>query len=92
VGLIAIRHARGISVLGLGLGAAVLLHFVWDYVALVTPVTTDDPSYALPRCAIMGVGLVAYGWLVAQFSKISRAHVDPESRARLWGWPFVRGS
>lgn len=90
VGLLVVGHPRRRLVLGLGIGAAILLHFVWDYVALVSPVTTDDPTYAVVRCAIMGLGLGGFGWLVAQLSRLSRAHVDPGSISRLWGWPFVR--
>lgn len=90
VGLMVVGHASRYTVLAFGFGAAVLLHFVWDYVALVTPINTDDLSYVLVRCAVMAGGLVAYGWIVAQFSRLSREYVDPDSKARLWGWPFVR--
>ena len=74
--------------------AAVLLHFVWDLIALPANDIrgTGAPAaptrgHSLAAIAVMLAGLVVYGSLVAAGSRFSRRAFAPGAPG-LWGWPF----
>ena len=70
--------------------AALLLHFLWDWIALGA---LDDASLSPPRTvaamALMLSGIVFYGALVLAGSTKSKRMFAPAARAKLWGWPFT---
>ncbi len=69
-------------------GAAIALHFSWDWVSLATDGTTLSKGLALVAAAIMLAGIGIYGALVVVGSRLSRARFAPGSARGLWGFPF----
>ncbi len=70
-------------------GAAVLLHFLWDIVAV--PINRDavsTQSSTFFSFLLMVAGLLMYGGCVVLASRCSRSVLDPGSDRRLTGWPF----
>lgn len=74
-----------------GLAAAVGLHFGWDGIVLSqSPGTRLGAVATAAGVALMLVSVALYGRLVALASARSRRELAPQSRLRLWGWPFDR--
>jgi RsiW-degrading membrane proteinase PrsW (M82 family) len=68
--------------------AAVLLHFSWDWIALLSDGRSLSPKLTVLASAVMLAGLATYGSLVVLGSTLSRARFAPSSPKRLWGFPF----
>jgi RsiW-degrading membrane proteinase PrsW (M82 family) len=66
------------------------LHFLWDWIAFSASRAGDIAAWqTVAAVSIMVGGMIFYGALVTRASAWSRAMFAPESRRRLWGWPFV---
>lgn len=76
--------------MALGLGAALALHFLWDWIALWAAPPGARAWQVAGALALMLTGLLAYAAAVVYASEQSRRRFAPASRARLWGWPFSR--
>jgi hypothetical protein len=91
VGLAAVHRRSWPVALAGGLGAAVGLHFAWDWLALSVADARDiGPRHSLAGVAIMVGGLALYGVLTALGSEWSHRLFAPGRPALLWGWPFNR--
>jgi RsiW-degrading membrane proteinase PrsW (M82 family) len=75
-------------VFGLSFSAAVLLHFSWDWIALLSDGRSLSPRLSILASAVMLAGLGTYGSLVSLGSRRSRSLFAPSSPKRLWGFPF----
>ncbi len=77
--------------LAVGLGAAIGLHFGWDWLSMSA---TDEgvlgPGHTLLAVALMLGGLGLYAALTALGSGWSHRLFAPERPETLWGWPFDR--
>jgi RsiW-degrading membrane proteinase PrsW (M82 family) len=70
--------------LGLGLLAALSLHFGWDFLALrAEPLRAGPSRQALLGAALMLAGMLLYGRLVVVASRWSRRFFSPESTRAL---------
>jgi RsiW-degrading membrane proteinase PrsW (M82 family) len=69
-------------------GAAIALHFSWDWVSLATDGTTLSTGLTFVAAVIMLAGIGIYGTLVVVGSRLSRATFAPGSARSLWGFPF----
>jgi RsiW-degrading membrane proteinase PrsW (M82 family) len=75
--------------LGRSFAAAVLLHFLWDWIALSSPEGASlSPALTVAGVAVMSAGILFYGTLVELGSRLSRERFDPRAETSLWGWPF----
>jgi RsiW-degrading membrane proteinase PrsW (M82 family) len=89
VGMAATRLPGWPAVLARSFGIALALHFAWDWIALASP---DGESLPAPRAflaiGVMLAGVLAYGWLVVQGTRLSKVRFAKASARSLWGWPF----
>jgi RsiW-degrading membrane proteinase PrsW (M82 family) len=85
-------HCRGGHVaLVACLGAAIALHFGWDWIALdVEARGAPDVAHAAAGMLLMSSGLLLYGALTAAAARWSHDLFAPKSPFALWGWPFDR--
>ncbi len=90
VGLACARARLWALALVLSWSAALLLHFLWDWIALWQPPQELRAWQAIGAAALMLAGLGLYGVLVHEGSARSRRVFARNSRATLWGWPFRR--
>jgi len=67
--------------------AAFLLHFLWDWISLDAASLTSLQTVA--SIGLMLFGMLFYGSLVVEGSKLSKQMFAPRSSAMLWGWPFT---
>jgi RsiW-degrading membrane proteinase PrsW (M82 family) len=89
LGMARMRMKRWPSALVLCFGAAVGMHFAWDWDALAAEdVVSPWRTGALVLLVLSGLGL--YGALVELGCGWSRQVFAPGSAERLWGWPFRR--
>lgn len=89
IGAARVRLAFWPRALGRSFAAAVLLHFLWDWVALGSPEgATLGPWLTLAAVAVMSAGMLLYGMLVELGSRLSRDYFAPSEVRSLWGWPF----
>jgi RsiW-degrading membrane proteinase PrsW (M82 family) len=73
------------------LGTAAALHMLWDLIAFdARDLGRMMPGHQAGAVALMLAGMVIYGGMVVAASGMSRRTLDPASRRRLLGWPFVR--
>jgi RsiW-degrading membrane proteinase PrsW (M82 family) len=74
----------------LSFGAALALHFSWDWVSLRTDGSALSPRWTAFAVGILLSGIAIYGSLVVLGSRLSRARFSPSSARSLWGFPFKR--
>jgi len=85
------RPGRSAAFAVVGLAVVCALHFGWDALVLSLPAGAAPAAFqALAGIALMLTSLALYGRLVAVASARSRQQFAPDSRRRLWGWPFDR--
>jgi hypothetical protein len=72
----------------LSFSIAILVHFSWDWIALLSDGRSLSPRLSILAAAVMLAGLGAYGSLVSLGSRLSRSLFAPSSPKRLWGFPF----
>lgn len=88
VGLFVGRHpTRWIVLLGCVL-ASIMLHFLWDLVAIEQ--TQALSWHSLAAVVIMIAGLALFGWLVTRAAALAHAHFKPAHHRRLFGWPLSK--
>jgi len=87
VGLYVTRHRLRHVVLPACLVLAIVLHFLWNLIA----VNQREPSLrdGVLGSAILICGCVVYGSLIIWSGKLAREHFRAEDHHRLWGWPFT---
>jgi RsiW-degrading membrane proteinase PrsW (M82 family) len=91
VGIARARLAGWPRALGRSFAAAVLLHFLWDWVALSSAGGASlSPMLTFAGVVIMTGGMLLFGVRVELASRLSREQFDPGSTRTLWGWPFAR--
>jgi RsiW-degrading membrane proteinase PrsW (M82 family) len=82
------RHGGGRPWIPIAAGCLLvgtLIHFLWDYVALVSATQVGAERWAVPASvAVMVASIVVFGLLVVAGSRQSRAVFAPESAARVW--------
>jgi len=65
------------------------LHFLWDVLALATDVRPDfSEAQTTAAIALILFGMLFYGSLVLEGSRLSKSMFAPTSEESLWGWPF----
>ncbi|HEY7820502.1 MAG TPA: PrsW family glutamic-type intramembrane protease, partial [Vicinamibacteria bacterium] len=88
VGWARLRSTGWRRALVLSITAAVLFHFSWDWIALLSDGRSLSPKLTVLASAVMLAGLATYGSLVVLGSTLSRSLFAPSSPKRLWGFPF----
>ena len=67
----------------------VVWHFAWDWIAFTGQARGSMSVWeTMAGVALMLMGMLMYGALVARGSGHSRAAFAPGSTRRVWGWPF----
>ena len=85
VGMAVIRKRGWPLVLAGGLAVSMLIHFLWDVIALTVRGRDEmDPKLSLASTGLMLTGMLVYGILVTIGSRWSREVFDPTSERRLW--------
>lgn len=75
------------------LAAAMAVHLLWDLIAFdARDLGRMTRGHQAGAVLLMVAGLAIYGGMVGAASGMSRRAMDPTSRRRLLGWPFVRES
>jgi RsiW-degrading membrane proteinase PrsW (M82 family) len=88
VGLYTIAHRGRHAALLAALAGSMLLHYLWDVLALgqIEP----NRRTSVVACMLMLSGLFAYGWAVSVARELSRQRFNPAHHHRLLGWPLFR--
>jgi RsiW-degrading membrane proteinase PrsW (M82 family) len=91
LGPLAVHRRGGHVAFAACLGAAIALHFGWDWIALdVEARGAPDVAHTLAGMLLMSSGLLLYGALTAAGARWSHDLFAPKSPFGLWGWPFDR--
>ena len=91
IGLLAVGRHGALVALVTCVGAAVGLHFGWDWIALdAEAANASNLVHAAAGGLLMLSGLLLYGALTAAAARWSHDLFAPKSPFRLWGWPFDR--
>jgi RsiW-degrading membrane proteinase PrsW (M82 family) len=91
LGPLAVHRRGGHVALVTCLGAAIALHFGWDWNVLdVEARGAPDVAHTVAGILLMSSGLVLYGALTAAAARWSHDLFAPKSPFGLWGWPFDR--
>lgn len=89
LGPLAVHRRGGHVALATCLGAAIALHFGWDWIALDAEARgAPDVAHTVAGMILMSSGLLLYGALTAAAARWSHDLFAPKSPFSLWGWPF----
>lgn len=90
VGVAVMRNRRAWWVVPGCLAIAMLLHFLWDWIAFTSAQRPGrEPLHIVGAISVMLFGLLFYGMLVVVGSDWSRRIFAPHSTKVLWGWPVT---